>query len=457
MRDTTLGRAGRVRALSFALAGFLVLGGFTATGWKKARDLERFLEYSYQRSFIELVTSVQTVDTTLQKSLYATSPALMARLTGDISREAASAQAVMGQLPFSAGIIENTALFLSRVSDYASVLGGKAAAGQALTPEETDTLRALSDTARVLAAELGQLQAIIHEQQLRVGSIALAEASSDWNAEAPYSAFHDSFRNMENSFENLPTLIYDGPFSVHMDQQQPQALKGLREVSAETALDNALGILGLQEGQLTFSRETNGKIPAYSFTGHLNGGEITVDITRHGGLPLSMVDTRASGGGSLGVEECVQRAADFLPRCGYGGMAITYWYDAGEALLVNFAFEEHGVVIYPDLIKVGVARDTGEIVQFEANGYIMNHLANRSRPVAAVGAEAALDALTPDLTPEAVKLCVIPSPGGHDRLCYELTCLTRDGARALIYVSAETGLEEKILILIEDENGTLAV
>ncbi|MCL2031535.1 MAG: germination protein YpeB [Oscillospiraceae bacterium] len=454
----SLSRAGRVRALCFAVAGVLTLGGFTAAGWKKAGKLERFLEYSYQQGFIELVTGVQTVDTTLRKSLYATGPAMTARLAGEVSREAAAAQAVMGRLPFADGIIENTAVFLARVSDYTSGLSRRAAAGQAAGREEMETLRALSETARALSAELGALQEIIHEQQMRVGAIALAGADAERRdgREGGWSAFRDGFRGMENCFEDLPALIYDGPFSAHLEQTAPRALEGLPEVGAESALHRALSLLDLQEGQLTLCRETNGKIPSYSFTGHLNGGEITVDITRRGGLPLAMVDTRTPGGAALGPEECVQRASEFLRRGGYESMTETCRYDSGGVLLVSFAFEGNGVVVYPDLIKVGVARDTGEIVQFEATGYIMNHLANRSEPSAAVSAEQARDVLAPGLTPERSRLCILPSPGGHDRLCHELTCLTPDGSRVLVYVCAGTGLEEKILILIEDENGTLA-
>ena len=40
-------------------------------------------------------------------------------------------------------------------------------------------------------------------------------------------------------------------------------------------------------------------------------------------------------------------------------------------------------------------------------------------------------------------------------LCWEYTCQTNEGRRCMVYVNGQTGTEEKILLLIEDESGTL--
>lgn len=459
---TSLNRRGRVRALSFALAGFLVLGGFAAVGWKKTRNLEQQIELSYQRGFIELVTEVQALDTTLRKAQYAVSPMMVAQLAGDIRREASAAQTVMGQLPFGSGTLEDTSVFLTRVADYAAALSRKAAAGQAPDEAERAALQTLSAAARSVAAELSELQEIVTEQRLDISSLARSGMNGDSyegvdDQGVGYLAFEDSFRDMESNFDGLPILIYDGPFSAHLDQRSAAALENRPEVSVETALETALGILELQPGQLTFCRETEGKIPAYCFTGHVNGGEITVDMTKQGGLPLGMVNTRDQSGAALSVEESIQKAEAFLRRCGFDGMQSSYWMDTGSALVVNFAYAQDGALIYPDLIKVGIARDYGEVVQFETRGYLMNHIANRSVPATAIDDGTARLSLTPNLTLQSSRLCVIPSPGEHERLCHELTCLAQDGTHVLVYVSAQTGAEEKILILVEDENGTLAV
>ena len=55
------------------------------------------------------------------------------------------------------------------------------------------------------------------------------------------------------------------------------------------------------------------------------------------------------------------------------------------------------------------------------------------------------------------KLAVIPTSGAEEIYCRELICETEDGRHYLLYVNAMTGAQEKILILLEDESGTLAL
>ena len=54
-------------------------------------------------------------------------------------------------------------------------------------------------------------------------------------------------------------------------------------------------------------------------------------------------------------------------------------------------------------------------------------------------------------------LAVIPTSGQNEVFCHEFKMKTGDGQHYIVYVNAETGYEENILILIEDENGTLTL
>ena len=40
---------------------------------------------------------------------------------------------------------------------------------------------------------------------------------------------------------------------------------------------------------------------------------------------------------------------------------------------INYAAVQEGVLLYPDLIKVKIAMDTGEVCSVECTGYIFNH------------------------------------------------------------------------------------
>ena len=70
-------------------------------------------------------------------------------------------------------------------------------------------------------------------------------------------------------------------------------------------------------------------------------------------------------------------------------MDPSYSIQQGGILTVHFASRQDGVYCYPDLVKVGVALDTGDVVSFESEGYLMNH-GDRTLPAPAVSeAEAA--------------------------------------------------------------------
>ena len=55
------------------------------------------------------------------------------------------------------------------------------------------------------------------------------------------------------------------------------------------------------------------------------------------------------------------------------------------------------------------------------------------------------------------QLAVIPTAGQYEVLCHEFKCRRPDGGHAIVYVNAQTGQEEQILLLLEDETGTLVL
>ena len=54
-------------------------------------------------------------------------------------------------------------------------------------------------------------------------------------------------------------------------------------------------------------------------------------------------------------------------------MKESYYVINNNICTINYAYVQDGAVCYSDLVKVGVALDSGEIVSFSATGYLMNH------------------------------------------------------------------------------------
>ena len=137
-------------------------------------------------------------------------------------------------------------------------------------------------------------------------------------------------------------------------------------------------------------------------------------------------------------------------------MVESYSIDQGNVLTVNFAAAQDGVVCYPDLVKVSVALDNGRIVGFESQGYLMNHH-SRALPSPAVGLGEAQNRVGAGLSILSHRLALIPTSGENEVLCHVFKCRDAEGGHVLVYVNAQTGQEERILILLEDESGTLAI
>ena len=61
------------------------------------------------------------------------------------------------------------------------------------------------------------------------------------------------------------------------------------------------------------------------------------------------------------------------------------------------------------------------------------------------------------LTVLAHQLALIPTGGEYEVLCHEFKCQNASGGHVLVYVDAADGRQERILLLQEDENGTLVI
>ena len=137
-------------------------------------------------------------------------------------------------------------------------------------------------------------------------------------------------------------------------------------------------------------------------------------------------------------------------------MSPSYSMEQDGVLSVNFAPVENGIYCYPDLVKVSVALDTGDIVGFESAGYLTHH-GHRDLPSPAVDAQTAQALVDDSLTVLSHQLALIPTGGEYEVLCHEFKCQAQDGSHVLIYVNAQTGKQQHILLLLEDESGTLVI
>ncbi len=416
---------------------------------KVSADYKTRLDAQYTRAFDDLTEYVSTIETSLFKCAAVTEPKSVVRLANDIYAKAASASTCLGQLPLSDTNLENTAKFLSQVGDFTYMLALSYMDTPVVTPQQRQTMLDLSRYAVTLESGLYDMQ-----QRLYSGATSFGTPSGSHG-----DALAGDMEQLEAQFQDYPSLIYDGPFSDHVQDKEPLFLQNATDISMEDArarLSTFLDPSFLSD--VSYDGEVGGRLPTYMFTARPEGQDgraITVQITKKGGMLLQILDNRSVPTQNIEMDAAKNYANRYLESVGISSMRDSYFEIKDNIATINFAYAAQDVLYYPDLVKVRVAMDTGEILGMEAGGYIANH-AGRTFPAPKISAEDAQKRLSPTLLVESVQLAVIPRDTQDEAFCWEFKCKMGDHT-FLIYLSTETGAEEDVLMLLETDGGMLTI
>ncbi|MFZ5592236.1 MAG: germination protein YpeB [Bacillota bacterium] len=447
-----------------ALLGLLalLLAGYWGVTQQRGRaELETALRNKYQRAFYELVYHVQGVEVLLSKSLIGQDSKMDLSLFMNLWQQADIAQRELAQLPVPAAAAGRISKFLNQVSDFSGSLARQAAAGKPLSEEQWKTIKELYGRVSSLHEDLRAIETSIAD-----GSMTMSELAGSRRRgllkEAPRLA-DSNFAEISDKMKNMPVLIYDGPFSDHLAARKPRGLPA-GTVSLEQARQSAFKFMQRTPGrEYSFGeiRLDRGNIPVYrvEIVGRpLRRGErVLVGVTRQGGQVLWMINTRPLGDKKLSIRQALDRARSFLKERGFPDLEPNYYELQNNVLMINYVYKtSRGVLVYPDLLKVGVALDNGQVVAFEAKNYWQNHVAQRPvKPVLTL--EQARQRLSPHLeSVSSGRLAIIPVSPDKEVLTYEFKGQLGNDVY-LVYINASTGAEEKILRLVRTGGGVLTI
>lgn len=449
-------KAGRL-IIIYSLAAVLVMGAFFLRANRERDALRRTVAEGCDHAFLELTAAVGELDTSLKKTLCAGSPSMVSTVCAESFAHCAAASQAIASLPYGNIQLEHTAAFLAKTGDYMFYLSRSAAGGRGLSDQERQSLAALSQSAQQVSEALSGLSARLLAGDVSTQSLERAE---DQIAGAEDSlvdtGMASGFKDMETELPEMPSLIYDGPFSEHIEKAEPKLLEGLGDIGQEDAARAAAVFLNAKPETVAVQCLREGRLPVYVLT-HQNGSEVqTVEVTKKGGKVIYFNTVREPQEGTVAPLDAVRTAGRFLEHHGYSSMTPTYWTAEGGELIANFAYQQGDVICYPDLIKVTVALDSGRVTGLEAKGYVMNH-ASRDLSALQIDPAEAAGRLSPLLTVSSSRAALIPTAGKNEVLCIEYLTQTQEGRKALVYVNAQTGAEEKILLLLESDSGTLTI
>lgn len=442
----TVSRRGKIRIVLYTTAVIAVLGIFGIVQTVRLRSFEREVLNTNQMALVELDENLNDISTNLKKIMYSSTPTMLSKLASELWRESSGAKTCLSMLPSGDAALNNTYKFLSQVGEFVMALGRKSATGEPLTSDEREQLKKLNEYCESLNVQVSTMC-----NEMQNGTFSFEEYDSTLlEKNSDLVTINKSFDDVEQSLSNLPSLIYDGPFSNHLENSDPKYLKGLKEIKQDDALKVAQKICSSEKDSLEFAYEENGNIPCYVF----QSDNLTIGITKVGGIPLYMISSQFSGETKLKQDEAVTVSRKYLEKIGYEALKESYYFTDDGICTVNFAGYENGIISYPDLIKVSVSLETGEVLSFDATGYVNNHEQRKSlKP--AVTQEQAESKINNYLEIIGTQLCIIPTDWETEQYCYEVHCKTEEGQELLVYIDCVTGEEDNILILLYSDGGVL--
>ncbi len=423
---------------------FFGLGIYTLTVRNENYRIQ--LDNLYNKNYYELNDNMSNLEVKLSKLMVTSNNTQTLRYLNEISSQAEFTAANLGQLPAGQETIASTNKFINQLGDYCKSLFNKVSAGGSLSEEDLAQIEKLYDINLLLIQQLNKLTT-----QLNDGY----SFTSDKDISMPDTMLDEAFGELENGSVDYPQMIYDGPFSDALINVSPKGLpneeKGQEDGAA--VLQN-LGSLGLAD--IAYVNQTEGQMVTfnYSYTTQ-NGVKGYAQVSQKGAKLILLDNMRMLDNAELSVSQCVQIAEDFVKEVGLSDMHAVWQSDYQGYVYVNLAPILNDIVYYPDLVKVIVARDTGEVLGYEAKSYYYNHV-ERELPDYSSTVMQARQKVFSKLNISSERLALIPLSDGSEALTFEFYGEYRN-MKYFVYIDVVDLSEVNVLRVIDSENGALVL
>lgn len=436
-RSTIVGLSVATAILGATTLGLGISQGITST---RIEQTENQLEGYYKKNYYDLVDSTNTCDTDMSKLLSASSETYRAKMLEKVSQSAKDMQNSVSSLPLSFDGITECTKFINQMSGYTQVLQEKIGKGESILPEDLETLQDMHMAINELKDFLNDMS-----QQIILGTNIIDMRSTVFGE---YDGFSWKFSQISST--EYPTMIYDGPFSDSVENKQIVGLDG-ETVSKEQAYEKIVSVFN-NVVKIDYIGETNGKFETYNFKiKNAQGQVLYVQVTKIGGNILTVSGRNDSQTSSIDEETAEKIALNFASENGIEDLQVVWKQQLDSQIYFNIAPVLDGVILYPDIIKVKVGLENGNVIGYDAFSYYTNHT-ERALPSAEISVEQARGVVDDSFEIETERLALCPLDYNREVLCYEFKCNKNDST-FYIYINAVNRAEENILKVVETSNG----
>lgn len=414
-----------------AIAGLATALGIVENNRKKTQFK---LNTVYEKSYYETMDSMSDIELKLSKITVMSGSTLKQQLLNDVWRECDVAATNFSQLGTESEELNEVIKFINQLGDYSYFLSMKLKKG-ALDSKENENLKSYYGIVKELNAELNAAQdKLISGDKINSGILS------------DRSLIGDAIKN--HSSVEYPEMIYDGPFSDGLNDRETKFLTGKEEITSEKGMElvaqyfpDATDVEAIGEG--------TSSIPTFLYQFTLGRNTGTAQITKVGGYLVMYNAYCVIDDPTLSEDECVQKADEYLARFGYENMKAVWVSNNNSTVYINYAYEQNGVIIYPDLIKVKICSQTGDLIGLEAQNFLYNHT---ERTITAPTQSNAK--ISEGLTVESRAYCIIPTEWNTELNAEEVVA-TADGITFYMYFDIDSGEEIRVMVVIDNDGKLL--
>lgn len=449
MKTIRLAKRTWIRILSYALAVLVALAFWGVLQTIKTARYAKELAIAHQRTVASLASYIDSLENDLRKMQYVNTASMTSGLSLSLSKASQGAKNCLSELDSGTTQLGNINKFLTQAADLVQSVTKKTVAGEELSEQDRENITKLYEYAAELSAQTGYLEQIMLSGEVDFDDAVstLSQLTDKGDLSVSYS---DSVTDAEKSFQDYPSLIYDGPFADNVFNKESDYLKSQEQISETEAKKRASLYSDISESKLIKSEDEKSRTEAYVFYYE----NTSVAVTKNGGFLLYLMTDKYAGEVKLKEKEAIAKARAYLSRFGFSPLTESYYFVSDGICTVNFAYTQDDVICYSDLIKVSVSLDKGEITAVDCTGYLMNHKV-RKTPDNVISVVTAKEKISDNLDVKSHKTAFIPMENGKEIFAYEFFCSDSKGNDVLVYIDAETGNEADIKLLLYTDGGTL--
>lgn len=418
----------------------LVLSSVLAMNVLMPGPADKALSAMYEKAYFDTVTYVNNIDNSLSKTLATSDTAALQGYFSELAVQSELAENDINRLPLTDEARYYTAKLINQIGDYSKYLNKKLIDGQPLTESDVAGLKQLYASNRTLKESLAEISG-------RMGE------GYDFKKLEKDGLLLSGMEELENLSAEYPELIYDGPFSDGQTETEVKGLSG-EEITAARAKEifkEIFGEYGITD--IEDAGETSGKFECFNVRAMSDGAPVYAQISKIGGHLILFDHFKDCTEINYDGEDLIPVAREFLEKIGLKNMTCVWASSSRAVTSLNFAYEENGVIFYPDLVKLTVCQETGRVTGMEASPYYMNHT-ERKLPAAQLSAKEAAKKISPSLTVLGTRLAYIPKSANTECLAYEFKA-EMNGERYYVYIDAVTGRQAEMFRVIDTDDGTM--